>query len=689
MVSAWKAITISCTLLVGLALGQTSQQAKKGRDDAREPQRDKAAAYYHYSLAHMYAEMASSYNNRGDFFNKAIENYRLAIKADPGASFLSEELSDLYIQSGRLREAVSDAEDILKQNPNDLNARRILARIYARLIGDSQQNRLDESYLRKAIEQYQKIVEKDSKDTESWLMLGRLHKLAQSSPEAEKAYKQALENDPNNEDALTGLAMVYADLGDAKQAAELLKRAADKNPSGRSLMSLASTYEQMREYALAAETLKKAIEVSPANAAELKRALARDLMLSDQSDQALKAYLDLAAEEPKDPEVQLRISQIYRQKKDFAKAREAGNKAKELDPNSLEIRYSDVNLLEAEGKNAEAIALLKEIVDSTAKKSYSASERGNRVVLLERLGSMYRANEQFTPAVETFKQIADVDPDMASRGSLQIVETYRIAKDFAKAENEAKAALAKNSSDRAMRGMYAALLADQGKTEAAISEMKKLIADKADRETWISMAQVYEKAKRYADMAKAIDEAEKLAQGKEEKEGIIFMRGAMYEKQKKYDEAEAEFRKVLAASPDNAAALNYLGYMLADRNVRLQEALELIKKALDNDPGNGAYLDSLGWVYYRLGRYPEAEAQLKLALDKTSRDPTVHDHLGDVYYKQGKIREAIAQWQASLKEWETTASAEQEPVEIARVQKKLEGAKVRLAKENGPGSEKP
>lgn len=237
--------------------------------------------------------------------------------------------------------------------------------------------------------------------------------------------------------------------------------------------------------------------------------------------------------------------------------------------------------------------------------------------------------------------------------------------------------------------MYAALLADQGKTEAAISEMKKLIADKADRETWISMAQVYEKAKRYADMAKAIDEAEKLAQGKEEKEGIIFMRGAMYEKQKKYDEAEAEFRKVLAASPDNAAALNYLGYMLADRNVRLQEALELIKKALDNDPGNGAYLDSLGWVYYRLGRYPEAEAQLKLALDKTSRDPTVHDHLGDVYYKQGKIREAIAQWQASLKEWETTASAEQEPVEIARVQKKLEGAKVRLAKENGPGSEKP
>ncbi|MBS1871619.1 MAG: tetratricopeptide repeat protein [Acidobacteria bacterium] len=674
-------------MLAGSAFGQSSQAAKKGRDDVL--QRDKATAYYHYSLGHMYAEMAASYNNRGDYFNKAIENYRLAIKADPGASFLSEELSDLYIQSGRLREAVSDAEDILKQNPNDLNARRILARIYARLIGDSQQNRLDEGYLRKAIEQYQKVTEKDPGDTESWLMLGRLHKLAQSSPEAEKAYKKALENDPNNEDALTGLAMVYADLGDAKQAADLLKRAADKNPTGRSLTTLASTYEQMREYALAAETLKKAIEISPANAAELKRALARDLMLSEQLDDALATYKALAAEDPKDPETQLRMSQIYRQKKDFAKAREASNKARELDPNSLEIRYNDVNLLESEGKNTEAIALLKEIVDSTAKRTYTASERGNRVVLLERLGTMYRANEQFPQAIETFKQIGETDPEMAPRGTLQIVETYRLAKDYPKAEAEAKAALAKNSGDRALRGMYASLLADQGKSDAAIAEMKKLVAEKADRETWISMAQVYEKSKRFNDMAKAIDEAEKLAQGKEEKEGITFMRGAMLEKQKRFDEAEAEFRKVLAASPDNAAALNYLGYMLADRNVRLPEALELITKALDNDPGNGAYLDSLGWVYYRLGRFPEAETQLKLALDKTSRDPTVHDHLGDVYYKQGKIREAIGQWQASLKEWETAASSEQEPVEIAKVQKKLEGAKVRLAKEGGPAGEKP
>ena len=396
MASGWKVVTVTGFVLAFSAVAQT-QQAGKNSQEA--PKVDKAAAYYHYSLGHLYAELAASYNNRGDYFNKAIENYRAALKADPSATFLSEELSDLYIQSGRLREAVTDAEDILKQNPNDLNARRILARIYSRLIGDSQANRIDESFVKKAIEQYQKITEQDPKDTDSWLMLGRLEKLAQNSIESEKAYKKVLENDPNNEDALTGLAMVYADLGDAKQASEMLKRASDKNPNARSLAALASTYEQMREYSLAAETLRKAVDLSPANASDLKRAMARDLMLADQLDDALKVYKELAAEDPKDPEIQLRLSQIYRQKRDFKQARAASDKAKELDPNSLEIRYSDVNLLEAEGKDTEAMSLLKDIVDSTAKKTYSAPESGNRVVLLERLGSMYRANEQYPQAI--------------------------------------------------------------------------------------------------------------------------------------------------------------------------------------------------------------------------------------------------------------------------------------------------
>jgi tetratricopeptide (TPR) repeat protein len=160
------------------------------------------------------------------------------------------------------------------------------------------------------------------------------------------------------------------------------------------------------------------------------------------------------------------------------------------------------------------------------------------------------------------------------------------------------------------------------------------------------------------------------------------MRGAMYEKMKKYDEAEAEFRKVLEKNPDNSSALNYLGYMLADRGVRLDEAQKMISRALELDPDNGAYLDSLGWVYFRQNKLEEAENYLKRSLEFIKNDPTVHDHLGDVYFKQGRLKEAVTQWQASLKQWESNAPADIDPEQVAKITKKLESARVRLAREN-------
>jgi tetratricopeptide (TPR) repeat protein len=674
-----KFLRIPCVLMVFAAGAYAQSQPAPAPDKAAA---DKGGAYYHYSLGHLYAEMAGSYGRSGDFFNKAIENYRLAMREDPSATFIGEELSDLYIQSGRLREAVTEAEAALKQNPDDLNARRVLARIYTRMIGDAQQNRIDENMVKKAIEQYQKITEKEPKDSESWLMLGRLHKVAQNSVEAEKAYKKVIEIDPDNEDALTGLAMVYADLGNTKEAADLLRRAAEKNPNPRSLAALAQAYEQMKDYTLAAETLRRALDQSDGNV-ELKRAYAEDLVRADQLDAALKVFEELIAADPKDAQSQLRISQIYRQKRDFAKAREASEKAKQIDGSNIEIRYNDVSLLEAQGKLPEAISALKEIVASTEHKTYEPGQKAVRVELLERLAFLYREAEQWPAAVDTFRQVADLDPDSGAKAEASIIDTWRAAKDFNKAQQESDAALRKYPNDRSVKSMHASLLADLGKTDQAIAETKALFDGKSDRETWLALAQIYEKAKNWNEMAKALDQAEKLATSKDEKENIIFMRGAMYERMKKYDEAEAAFRKVLQINPENSSAMNYLGYMLADRNVQLQEAHDLIKKALDQEPNNGAYLDSMGWVLFRLNKFPEAEQNLRHALQLMSGDPTVHDHLGDVYFHQGKIREAIAQWQSSLKNYESSAPTEVDQSDVAKVQKKLEGAKVRLARENG------
>jgi tetratricopeptide (TPR) repeat protein len=653
----------------------------QGAAKPAEKKTDKAAAYYHYSLGHLYGELAAQYNNRGEYLNKAIDNFRQAMKADPEASFIAEELSDLYIQSGRLREAVTDAEEAIKQNPNDLNSRRILARIYTRLIGDSQQGKINEEMVRKATEQYQRIAERDPKDVETLLMLGRLYKVQQKSPEAEKVYKQALEQDPANEDALTGLAMVYADLGDNRQAADMLRRVAEKSPNARTLLQLASSYEQMREYALAAQTLKKALEMNPPNPAEVRRAMAQDLLMADQLDEALKSFEELVKEEPNDTFSWLRISQIHRQKKNNAKAWEAANKAKELSPGSLEVRFNEVALLEAEGKTTEGIKILKDLLDQTQRRNYNPGERANRVALYERLGVLYRSVDRTEEAVECFRQIAALDADLAARASAQAVETYRQAKEYTKADQESAAALQKHPQDRTLQLVRSNLLADLGRTEEAIAITKKMLTGRDDRDAYVTLAQLYEKAKKFDDMAKAIDQAEKLSSTKEDRTGVQFLRGAMYEKQKKFDLAEAEFRKVLSVDAENAAALNYLGYMLVDRNVRVQEGFDMIKKALDQEPGNGAYLDSLGWAYFRLNKLEEAESYLKRALERVPRDPTIHDHLADVYLKQGKLKDAIRAWERALKEWETGAPADQDKNEIARVQKKLESARVKVAKE--------
>lgn len=662
--------------LACLSFGQTGTPAS--------PPDDKAAAYYNYSMGHLYAELAGVYGNRSEYVTKAIDHYKQALKLDPGASYLFEELTDLYIQSGRLKDAVTEAEDVLRHDPGNLDARRILGRIYTRMIGDTQQGKINEEMLRAAIEQYQKITAKDPKDMESWLTLGRLYRTARNSVDAEKAYTQALALDPNNEDALTGLAIVYSDVGDTRKAIEKLQAVTNSDPNPRTLAALASSYEQLHDYRSAAEVLRKAMALDPENS-RIKHALARNLLYSDNLDDALKYYKEIADDDPHDTEALLRMTEIYREKRDFSTARQMLDKAKASDPENLEVRYEEVNLLAVEGQPDKAIEMLKSVLKDTERKSYSEGEKGMRMTLLERLGELYRGANQNQPAIDTFRQMADLDPDTGARAEAQIIDTYRMAKDYKNARAEAETALKKYPGERVLKLVDANVLADMGKVDQAVAELSGMLKGDHDRETQLAIAQVYEKAKRYQDMAKPLDAAEKLSETKPDQEAVHFMRGAMYERLKNWDAAEAEFHKVLELNPGNSSALNYLGYMFADRGVRLDEAQKLIARALELDPENGAYLDSLGWVYYRQDRLEDAEHALLRALSKSgvSQDPTVHDHLGDVYLKLGKTKDAITQWQASLKEADSDAQSELEPGELANINKKLEDAKVRLARETG------
>lgn len=648
---------------------------------------DHAAAYYNYTMGHMYAEMAEAYGNRADYLTKAIEAYRTALKLDPSATFLAEELADLYIKSGQLNRAVTEAEEMLKAHPDNLDARRILGRVYTRMLGDPQAGKVDEKMLKLAIQQYQKIVEQEPNEAENWSVLGRLYRIDHNSVEAEKAYRRVRTLNPDDDEAMVGLAMVYSDMGDNKSAIDLLKQAGEKNPSARTLAMLASYYEQSRDFNAAADAWKKALAILPDND-RIKRTLALDLLYADRLNEALPLYEELAAANPGESSLHLHIAEIYRQKHDFVKARQALEEARKGDAGAVDVRFEAINLLEAEGHTDEAIQAVQALLDQTAKPQYADNEKATRNMLLEKEGQLYRLAGRTEQAVSAIRQIATLDPELAPRVSAQVIETYRGAHDLANARKEADAALKKFPKDRTLVIEHASLVADSGKVDEAVTELRGLLNGTKDREVLLTVAQVYEKGKRYSDEMKTLDEAEKLSANQADRQGVQFMRGALLEKMKDYDRAEAEFRRVLQNDPDNASALNYLGYMLAERNTRLDEAFKLISRALELDPQNGAYLDSLGWVYFRQNQLDKAEEKLRAALEKIGSDPTVHDHLGDVLLKQGKVKDAITQWQASLKEVEKAPPADADSVDVAGINRKLEVARVRMAKE-GSAEPKP
>ena len=649
---------------------------------------DKAAAYYHYTVAHMYEEQVAVYG-RSELASKAIEEYRAAIDADPASEYLTSGLAELYAKTGRIREAVSEAQDILKRDPSNLEAHKLLGRIYLRSLGDMQSGNGSSSVLKLAIEQYEQIVKIEPNNVDDHLLLGRLYRLNNDLNKAEVEFKTAVKLQPDSEEAVTTLAYLYNEEGDSGRAVEVLSSVPDNSRSAKMYSALGYTHEQQKQYKEAISAYRHAIELDRDNLDAI-RGLAENLMNDGQTEAALEQYKVIADANPEDAQTYLHMAEIYRKSGKFDQALENLKKAETMVQDSIEVPYNMAAVYQAQGRYDEAAQTLQDLLKKTEKpeNSYTPGERNNRAVFLERLGTVYRDEGKYPEAVEVFRKMTALGDDNAVRGYQQVIDTYREAKQWQQATAVAKEAVQKLPNDRGLHMVYAAQLADAGQPDKALSDVRALLkGTPEDRDVYITLAQMNTRLKRWDDAQAALDKADTLSNKPEDKEYVFFLRGSSFERQKKYDQAEEMFRKVLAIDPQNAMTLNYLGYMLADRGTKLDEALTLIRKAVDLDPANGAYLDSLGWAYFRLGKNDQAEEQLVKASQKIGTDPTVHDHLGDLYQKTGRLKLAVAHWERAVAEWNKTVAAEVDSDDLARVQKKLESAKVKLAREQG--TEKP
>jgi Tfp pilus assembly protein PilF len=311
-------------------------------------------------------------------------------------------------------------------------------------------------------------------------------------------------------------------------------------------------------------------------------------------------------------------------------------------------------------------------------------------ILYEQLGHAYREQENYTAAIHTYEEMAKLGPDAQKRAEMMMIDTYRESHDLDRAIAETKKQLETSPKDATLTVALAMLYGEKSDTDTATKLLDGLLrGNDSDQEIYLNIAQVQERGKKYVQAEESAQKAEQMAHGSDDKETVWFMLGAIYERQKKFDQAEQQFRKVLDVNPNNASVLNYYGYMLADRGVRLDEATSMIQRAVTQEPSNGAYLDSLGWAYYKQNKLDEAELTLRKALERESHDPTIRAHLGDVLAKQGRMELAVVEWEKSLNEWHRSLPADLEEDKVAEVEKKLSQYKHRVAQKTPPADAKP
>lgn len=228
-------------------------------------------------------------------------------------------------------------------------------------------------------------------------------------------------------------------------------------------------------------------------------------------------------------------------------------------------------------------------------------------------------------------------------------------------------------------------LRQDGKVDAAIEVLTRLSETHGDLAVvQSSLGDILRQQERYEDAVAAYDKALAIY-GPEDRSRwfALYARGISHERTGNWENAEADFRSALEINPDQPQVLNYLGYSLVEKQMKLDEALDMIERAVAARPDSGYIVDSLGWVLYRLGRYDEAVEHMERAAELMPIDPVVNDHLGDVYWAVGRHLEARFQWKRALSFVDHEQTAEE--VKPDRIRRKLEvGLDQVLAEEGAP-----
>jgi len=379
------------------------------------------------------------------------------------------------------------------------------------------------------------------------------------------------------------------------------------------LMQIAELYSQMGQFEKAAAAMKQMLSLDPSNH-ELKRSLAQAYVRAQKLDEARTLYGELTATYPNNLDFVGEYGIVLLLQKNYDKADSLFDLLLSADSVNIEakLRIGEVYFGQVE-KDSTLIPAVRNVFERVRSK-HPGDWRAYWF-----LGALGALGHDDSIAVENFRKVTELSSGNADAW-VYLSSVF----------------LEKNNFQEVVTILEKAI---------------KIVPDDFRVNFFLGVA--FNRVGRNDDAVRVLERARQL---NPKDINAISQLALVYDGMKKYDECDRLYEEGLKLDPNNALILNNYGYSLADRNIQIDRALEMATKAVAAQPDNTSYLDTIGWVYFRLGDYKQAEMYIKKAIDKGEASPVVHEHLGDIYYEMRDVERAMEQWKIALKMDETNAA---------------------------------
>lgn len=599
-----------------------------------------AEAYRVYSEGRL-AQMSGSRE-------EAVAAYRRAAGLDIESTEPLVAIANLSLAAFDLEAAEAAAAEAVERDPEAAAAHRILGAVYFRRLRSGD----DPEVAERAIASLSEAVRLDPEDLRSRSELARLLAASQRGEEAATHLRELVRRAPDAFGELVLLAQLRLTAGDREQAFDYLLqslRIEPRQPEAREMIDDLLRNGEIPGRSVA-EALAEVVTLYEAGSAAhpddqpLRLALADGLARQGRLEEAGEAFERLIAAEPESEIALMGLAMVRRQQRRLEDAETALVRLLDQNDRSVPARLALGGVFAARCEFERAAGEFEALV-ALPGDAYGLGRR--REILarfaqtLEQAGDYAKASKVLGDALH----LAGETPE-AFRFRVALVQN-RLA---AGASEEAAGLIEELIGDRpgepGLLALQARVLAAGGRMDAALGILKGLVSEYPETPGVVHALLRHHIEREELPVAEAMAR-DWLAKHPDDPT-FRFQLAALLERQGRVQEAEEEFRRVIAAEPDHDLALNYLGYMLADRADRLEESADLIQRALDEDPYNGSYLDSLGWVQFQKGELSLAEPNLLRARQCMPENSVVLDHLGDLYRAKGNTEEAVRFWRMAL-----------------------------------------